>query len=95
MEISPEGTRNKTDNLLLPFHAGSFRTGMDAKAPIVVLCIKGTSQVKHRTPLLPTTVYLDVLKVIYPEEYEGKRPADLRDEAVALIKKDLEGGVFL
>ncbi|MBQ1878900.1 MAG: 1-acyl-sn-glycerol-3-phosphate acyltransferase [Candidatus Enteromonas sp.] len=95
IEISPEGTRNKTDNLLLPFHAGSFRAGMDAKAPIVVLCIKGTNEVKHRTPLLPTTVYLDILKVIYPEEYEGKRPAEIRDEAVALIKKDLEGGIFL
>ena len=52
-------------------------------------------EVKHRTPLLPTTVYLDILKVIYPEEYEGKRPAEIRDEAVALIKKDLEGGIFL
>ena len=95
IEISPEGTRNKTDNILLPFHAGSFRAGMDAKAPIVVLCIKGTNEVKRRTPLRPTVVYLDVLKVIYPEEYENKRPADLRDEAMALIKKDLEGGIFL
>ena len=61
----------------------------------VQLAKEATNEVKHRTPLLPTTVYLDILKVIYPEEYEGKRPAEIRDEAVALIKKDLEGGIFL
>ena len=94
VEICPEGTRNKTDQLLLEFHAGSFRAGMDAKAPIAIVAVKGTKEIHKRAPWRPCFVYLDILKVITPEEYEYLTPAQVRDLAFGLIKNDLEGGLL-
>ena len=94
VNICPEGTRNKTDQLLLEFHVGSFRAAMDVKAPIAVLCIKGTKEISKRAPWRPTFVYLDILKVIKPEEYESLNPSQVRDMAVNLIRADLEGGML-
>lgn len=94
VNICPEGTRNKTDQLLLEFHAGSFHAAMDVKAPIAVVCVKGTKEIAKRAPWRPTFVYLDVLKVIMPEEYEGLSSQQVRDMAVNLIRQDLEGGML-
>ncbi len=94
VNICPEGTRNKTDQLLLEFHAGSFRAAMDVKAPIAVVCVKGTKEIAKRAPWRPTFVYLDILKVIMPEEYEGLSSQQVRDMAVNLIRQDLEGGML-
>lgn len=33
--ICPEGTRNRTDKLLLPFHAGSFKIAQKANCPLL------------------------------------------------------------
>ncbi len=38
--IYPEGTRNKTDNPLLPFHDGAFRLAIQTQLPIAILVIK-------------------------------------------------------
>lgn len=94
VEICPEGTRNKTNQTLLEFHPGSFHAGMDAHAPVVIVAIKGTKEIKKRAPFLPCFVYLDVLKVLTPEEYEGMTTVQVRDLAYNLIKNDLEGGLM-
>ncbi len=94
VDICPEGTRNKTDQLLLEFHAGSFHAAMDVKAPIAVVCVKGTKEISKRAPWRPTFVYLDILKVITPKEYEGLSSQQVRDMAVNLIRQDLEGGML-
>lgn len=94
VDICPEGTRNKTDELLLEFHPGSFRAAMDVKAPIAVVCVKGTKDIAKRAPWRPTFVFLDILKVILPEEYEGLSSSQVRDIAVNLIRADLEGGML-
>ncbi len=94
VDICPEGTRNKTDEVLLEFHPGSFRAGMDAKAPIAILAIKGTKEISKRVPFRPCFVYIDVLKVLTPEEYASMTPAQVRDIAANLIKSDLEGGLL-
>ncbi len=94
VEICPEGTRNKTNQTLLEFHAGSFRAGMDAHAPIAIVAVKGTKEIKKRAPFLPCFVYLDVLKVLEPKEYEGMTTVQVRDLAYHLIKNDLEGSLM-
>ncbi len=94
VNICPEGTRNKTDQLLLEFHPGSFRAAMDVKAPIAVICVKGTKEISKRTPWRPSFVYLDILKVIKPEEYQDLNSSQVRDMAVNLIRQDLEGGML-
>ncbi len=94
VDICPEGTRNKTGETLLEFHPGSFRAGMDVNAPIAILAIKGTKEISKRAPFRPCFVYIDVLKVLSPEEYASMTPAQVRDIAANLIKSDLEGGLL-
>lgn len=87
--ICPEGTRNKTDAPLLPFHPGSFRLATWAKAPIVVICLKGTKEIKENAPLRKSYVDIDVIRVIYPEEYERLTPASLASMCQEIIMDNL------
>lgn len=69
MGIYPEGGINKTGNVLLPFHSGSFKIAKKAKAPIVLVAVRNTEKLCRRFLFASTDVYLDVLRVITPEEY--------------------------
>ena len=77
--VFPEGTRNK-DHMgkLLPFHHGTFRAAMKAKAPLVPTVVFGSFRIlhtKHNFKRYPT--YIKFLKPIYPEEYEGKTTEEI------------------
>ena len=43
--VFPEGTRNKTDEPLLDFHAGSFKAATRPGAPVIPVTLTGTRQV--------------------------------------------------
>lgn len=45
VSVFPEGTRNKTDQLLLPFHDGSFKMAEKSKCPIVVVTYNNTRSI--------------------------------------------------
>lgn len=92
MGICPEGTRNKTDEVLLPFHPGSFQLAMWANVPIVVCCLKKTKDIKKRAPWRHTRVYVDIVDVIYPDEYKEKKASDISTRAREAILEDLEKG---
>lgn len=92
MGICPEGTRNKTDEALLPFHPGSFQLAMWANVPIVVCCLKKTKDIKKRAPWRHTRVYVDIVDVIYPNEYQEKKASDISSRAREAILEDLEKG---
>jgi 1-acyl-sn-glycerol-3-phosphate acyltransferase len=49
--ICPEGTRNKTNEPLLPFHDGAFRLAIQTQLPLACLVIKNTD--KLLSPLRP------------------------------------------
>lgn len=87
--ISPEGTRNKTEEILLPFHAGSFKAAMIAKAPIVIVSIHNSQFIHQRCPFKKSHVYINVLKTLYPEEYEEMPSQQIATLAYNLIKQDL------
>ena len=61
--VFPEGTRSRTGKLL-PFHSGVFLTATKARAPIVVVHMKGTQRVNRRGPWLPTRVEMDILEYL-------------------------------
>lgn len=90
MGICPEGTRNKTKEPLLEFHPGSFKMAMWANVPIVVCCLKKTSDIKKRCPWKHTTALVDIVDVIYPYEYQNKRASEISDRAREAILEDLE-----
>lgn len=49
--ICPEGTRNKTNEPLLPFHDGAFRLAIQSQLPLACMVIKNTD--KLLSPLRP------------------------------------------
>lgn len=43
--IFPEGTRNRTDNICLPFHEGSLKIAVKGKVPVIPISIVGSSAI--------------------------------------------------
>ena len=87
--ISPEGTRNKGESILLPFHPGSFQTAVKSNCPIVIASLNGTPQVHRKAPWRKTRVYFTVIKTLYPEDYQGMTTRDLANLSMNLIKEQL------
>ena len=87
--ISPEGTRNKTEEILLPFHPGSFQAAVKSECPLVIACLNGTAQIHKRAPWRRSTVYFTVLKTVYPEEYREMTTRDLANLSMNLIAEQL------
>jgi len=72
MCIFPEGTRNKTEDLVLPFKEGSFKMATKTGCPIIPMALTNTSAIfEDHFPLVkPTTVILEYGTPIYPNELE-------------------------
>ena len=94
--ISPEGTRNKGEDILLPFHPGSFQTAVKSGCPIVIASLNGTAQIHKRSPWRKTKVYFNILRTLYPEDYAGMSTVDLAKLSMNLITEKLnEEGLML
>lgn len=65
--IYPEGTRNKTNEPLLPMHNGSVKIAKIARCPIVVLTTRNTQYIAKNFPLRTTKVTITVVDVIDAE----------------------------
>ena len=87
--VFPEGTRSK-DGVLNELHSGTFKIAQKAKAPIVVSVIVNTNSVKRRWAFKQTKVYLDVIKVLYYDDYKDMQTNDLSDYVYNLMKERLE-----
>lgn len=88
--ICPEGTRNKTDDLILPFHPGSFKIATKAECPIVVIDLKNTKAIKKNAPLKHTTVEMNVVGVLKKEDYQDKSTQEIAEYCHDLILEDLK-----
>ena len=77
--IFPEGTRSKTGNQMRPFHAGTFRTAIKAKCPVVPLAFIDCYKVLDQKGSKPLKVQLHYLKPVMPAEYEGMKAAELAE----------------
>ena len=84
MFVYPEGTRSK-DGSLLEFHAGSFNIAYRVNAPVVVCNFVGTDKISKNFPFKSTKVTLDIIKVIYPNEYQDLNTQGLADMARNII----------
>ena len=77
--IYPEGTRNNTDDPILPCKAGSMKIAYLSKKPIVVMSVINTDKVVKNFILKRTHVYIRICEVIPYEDYK-----DLDSQALAL-----------
>ncbi|MFZ6665571.1 lysophospholipid acyltransferase family protein [Peijinzhouia sedimentorum] len=70
--ISPEGTRNNSNELLLPFRNGAFRLAIETNTPITPLLFLGANKLMPRGTFLmkPGTVHCYILPLIPIEHSE-------------------------
>lgn len=50
--VAPEGTRNDTDETLLPFQKGAFRLSIETRIPILPMAVIGADKIMKRGSLL-------------------------------------------
>ena len=86
--VYPEGTRAK-DFVLKDFHPSTFKIALMSKCPVVVTSIQNSYMIAKNFPFKHTTVYFDVLGVIYPEKYENMSAYELSKYAHDLIEEHL------
>lgn len=81
--VSPEGTRNRTDEPLLEFRDGCFKIALLSKAPIVVCCLHNTADIVKNFPFKRTTIEVNFLDVI--EYDENMKTVDISK----IVRKDM------
>ena len=83
--IYPEGTRNHTDEPLLPFRNGAFKIAQKAGCPIVVITLENTREISRRAPFRTTHVRLRVRGVISTDEVAAMKTAELGEHVRAMM----------
>ena len=85
LSIFPEGTRNKSSELVLPFKKGTFILAKHTGVPIVPLAIKGAREIWPAGKYWPTpgTIRVKIGAPLLPQE--GERLGDLTNRAQAAL----------
>ncbi len=87
--VFPEGYIHD-DRKLHHFRSGVFKIAMKTKVPIVVCTLRNTHEVLPKAfRLQPSEAEVRVLKVIYPEEYEGLTTVELGNQIYEMMAADL------
>jgi 1-acyl-sn-glycerol-3-phosphate acyltransferase len=75
MCVFPEGTRNRTADLLKPFYDGAFRIATDTQTEVIPALLFNTNKAQPNNKvlyLLPTKLEMHFLKPISPEGLNSK-----------------------
>ena len=75
--IFPEGTRSRLGNQLLQFKAGTFKSAVNAKCPIMPVALINSFQPFDEQHIRPVTVQVHYLKPIEYEEYQGMKTREI------------------
>lgn len=87
--VFPEGYI-KEDGLLHHFRSGVFKIAQKTKVPIVVCTLKNPAEIFENLPKLKRTdVWLNLVKTIQPEEYEGMNTVQIAEMVYELMAQDL------
>ena len=88
--VYPEGTRNFTEETLLPFHDGVFRIAQLADAPIVAITVKGTQSIHRDHYKKISHVYIKVVDVIMPDEAKAMSTHEISSRVREKMLEELE-----
>lgn len=88
--LCPEGRRNKGGIDLLPFKNGAFKVAQRAKAPIVLMTLNGTENIKHNAPFKRTIVHLDILEVLPVEQVLAMSTQEIGDHAMQVMQAKID-----
>ena len=85
--LFPEGGYEFNNrNYVTDFKAGSFKSAVKVKAPIVPVALIDSYRVFNSFTLGPVTTQVHYLKPLYYEDYKGMRTSEIAD----LVKKRIE-----
>ena len=87
--IFAEGTRSKNGNQLLDFKAGSFKSAMKAKCPIVPIALIDSYKVFDSKSIKKITVQVHFLEPLYYEQYKGMKAHEIADTVRSLIEETI------
>mgnify|MGYP005749299491 FL=1 len=80
--VAPEGTRNDSDELLLPFQKGAFKLSIETGIPILPMAVIGADQIMKRGSILlsPGKVKIYFSKPILPPNPSEKAVNDFTNQ---------------
>lgn len=87
--IFAEGTRSKLGNRMLDMKAGSFKSAVKAKAPIVPCALIDSYKPLDSNSIAHVDVKLFYLKPLYYEEYKGMSTVEIAEEVRRRIEEVL------
>ncbi len=90
--IFPEGTQNRSKELLQPFYDGAFRIAIETQQPILPMVIHNAGKLMPPTEFVirPGTIHMEVLPEISTTGLTTQDVAALKDKIVSLMKSKLE-----
>ncbi len=92
MAVYPEGTRNMTEEPLLPFHNSMFKIAQNAGVPLVIMPCRGTSDIHKNFPKRSSDVYFEVTGALMPEDMKGVKTNAIgdivREQFLGFLEKD-------
>ena len=78
--VYPEGTRNKTEDILIEFKHGCFKSAVWAQAPIVIGVAHNTAEIHKHFPFgKRTPVHFEIVETIPYEKYKGWNTQEISD----------------
>lgn len=77
--IFPEGTRSKNENEILEFKAGTFKSAVNAKCPIIPVALIDSFKPFDISSIKKEQVQVHYLEPIYPEQYMGLKTREIAD----------------
>ena len=87
--IYPEGTRNKTDTPLLPFHNAVFLVAKGGKVPVVICSLKGTA-IPHFSPFRAHDVNIHFLAVLSADYIQSHSQAEISGKVRQILSLQLD-----
>lgn len=80
--VAPEGTRNNTDEALLPFQKGAFRLAIDTQTPILPMAVIGADKLLPKGSLLlrPGVIEIYFSAPIHPSSMKTENPVEQLSE---------------
>lgn len=88
--IFPEGTRSKEPNKPSTFKAGTFKSAMKAKSPIVPVALIDSYKPFDINDAKKVTVQIHYLKPLYYDEYKDMKSTEIADRVRTEIINEIE-----
>ncbi len=87
--IFPEGTQNRSNEMLQPFKEGAFRVAIDTQQSILPLAVIGAGRLMPpgKGKIQPGRIQIIVGDPIHVELYTQNSITDLKDKTLSMIKE--------